>query len=122
MHKRATIECTAHSTFGRTWCTYHWVGPKTGAVEINRHVFRRDGRHMPWPLREVDYDVLMQRGTYVRTDVGFGLPALATAGRVAAHRLLGGIKARLIITAMVWGIGYVPEYEAPDWRHLKGRR
>lgn len=117
MDNLARIVCTQHQLpLGKHYITYEWEGKKHWPVIISdRYLNIYD---LPWPLELIDRDwVSSYTGVYMRTDTKFPFWWF-TKIRVSIGKLIRPIYYRLILTAMVWGLAYVPNYEAPSWKHL----
>lgn len=78
---------------------------------------------LPWKLRRLPildwYDNF--NPVFVRSD-GWLLPlALLNDFRIRLLKLRTWFVVRLIMTAMVWGLAYIPSGDIPSWRHI-GKR
>lgn len=107
---------------GRYHLEFEWVGSPYWPIRINWQIFESDDfKQLPWPIKEIE-NADEWRGTiiktFLRTDVPWHLSWLEWKLRRGLRRLFGLIYERLIISAMVWGLAYVPEGEAPSWKHL----
>ena len=76
----------------------------------------------PFPLRLVEEQGASDFAVYVRTDVGIPLYGQLFRLRTIAVRTARNIKSRLIYTAAVWGLAYIPFGETPQWSHLGKKR
>ena len=120
---------------GRGTIQAEWKGNPRGQVRISIPLLRRLIRIpieseadlperlsiFPWPLRLVsrEIDLPWNAAYYVRDDQGVWL-YWAVRSRVC--KVWWWFKPRLIYTAVVWGLAYVPAGEAPSWKHLGRRR
>ena len=120
MSEYAEIIITDHDLgMGRYYQTYAWCGKPTDLIMINDRY--KDGiKNLPWPLRLIDRTCDM--GIYVRKDAFLGIYQLWVRLMVFARRITGKTYYRLIMTAMVWGLAYIPEAEIPHWKHLGKKR
>jgi hypothetical protein len=119
----ARIEANYHGVLrGRGYYTYDWVGPKTAPALIASWLDSAWFELLPWPVREIECDTLIPSKCVVRTDVGGGLPALWMEWRIKTHRLRVMLKARVIITLMVWGLAWVDEAVEPRWSDIGKKR
>jgi len=122
--------------FGRHEVLSQWEGPTHLPVFISgmegMDVIEADGTgrgrfkhrltHYPWPLRLVEERPLQRGALYVRVDGANVFAWLYYWLRARAFRPYQWFKVRLILTAMVWGIGWVKEGEIAEWVCLKRKR
>lgn len=122
MDNLAHIICHQHQLpLGRYYTTYEWEGKKHWPIFIDDRFLGIYGvpriEHLPWPLELVDRrgDVLIS--VYMRKDTT--IPYwLLTKIKYKIKKFFYPVYCRLILTAMVWGLAYVPDYEVPSWKHL----
>jgi hypothetical protein len=108
MDKYAEIKETRHLLpTDRYYSTYEWVGRPWLPVLINC----LDIKLLPWKLKLVREDYLMMAGIYVRTDKLYWLTGMA----ICIKNIWNGLEARIVMTAFVWGLAYVPPYVVPNW-------
>jgi len=122
MNEYAQIIGTRHSLpFGRHYVTYEWLGKPTMPVQIAFGYEDEILGHLPWSLKEVQKDYCHLTTIYVRKDGALAIMAAFTAAKYWLRCRFIKIYHRLIITAMVWGLAYVPEAEVPSWKDI-GRK
>ena len=102
--------------------TYEWQGDRRWPVWVSDIVLETTRfEDLPWPLKKIERDPSRRAWLCVRTDVG-PLPYLYHRLRAAIRDAISPVYYRLILTAHVWGLAYVPQWEAPSWRHLGRKR
>jgi len=114
----ARIEITHNLLpLGRTFVSFEWKGSPWLPVLID---WRNTDylKEMPWRLKKIGSDVSWPADVYVRTDRLYWL----TGVRVYTERLYRSIRARIVMTAYVWDLAYVPEAVSPAWAHLFKKR
>lgn len=116
VHERWT-HGDGNAVAARKYRTYEWYGPRWGLAWVDERVLD-ELQALHWPIRVIGLDWRQARYLVARTDGACLITAWWHDLRMRARNLLALVKARLIITAMVWGLGYVPEGEIPSWRHL----
>jgi hypothetical protein len=110
---------------GRHYLSYEWKGKPTQLVRISRKAIdfgELDIDKIPWPLAQVDEDYQWGITYYARKDAWFGLYRWLVVFRYFLRRKVELIYYRLLLTAMVWGLAWIPQSEIPTWRHLGRRR
>lgn len=122
MNEHPFLEITEHELpFGKSYRTYHWPAKPWQAVLIGDRAI--EYRHeMPWKLVEVERYPEWRGSLYVRSDGFLLVTRCLMAVKIKVKKLLELVYYRLILTAMVWGLAYVPDFEAPSWRHLGKQR
>jgi hypothetical protein len=136
--KYATIIATWHQLpLGRRHVTYKWEGDANLPVIIDRQTLRfelnqsvdefpKEINFLPWPLKLIDDDDeaywCYDGALYSRTDGLNKLLWLYYWWRTRARRYWHPFKYRLLLTLMVWGAAYIPEFERPSWRHIGRKR
>ena len=119
----AMIEITRHELpLGRHYLTYKWIGKPWQPVWITELFVDQQLSDFPWKLIEVDRDYSKRAGLYVRADGFWVVTRWMTSLKIGIQKLLGLTYYRLIITAMVWALAYVPQGDIPSWRHLGKKR
>ena len=97
-----------------------WVGHHSLILQVNRSLKIDDEilRLLPFELEECEgeYDPLCPFRYYIRKDRHYWL---------AYHRFMGDwarvlsawqwVKSRIIMTLIVWGIGWIEQYQMVDW-------
>jgi len=107
--------------FGR-YCTFKWVGPRTGTALINIRWYKEYKDSLPWPVTIISHDFRKNSYEVARVD---GLLKLSTVHHIAVSFLkekTALIRSRIFLTAMVWGLAHVPDGVVPCWRHLFRRK
>jgi hypothetical protein len=117
MNDYAYVEVTRHEVpHGRSYNTYKWIGARGGKVIITSWSLDYDMSALPWPTKVIDYDLMRDVYTLIRTDVHFWW---LTWLRHKAGDALKWFSARLLATAQVWRlIDYVPG-RMHSWHDLK---
>jgi hypothetical protein len=109
MDKYAEIKETRHLLpMDRYYSTYEWIGSPWWPVRIEHYW---DVKQFPWKLKLAKEDFLMMRGIYVRTDKLYWLTGIA----ICIRDIWAGLEVRIVMTAFVWGLAYVPPYAVPNW-------
>lgn len=126
VENRAHIICHQHQLpLGKYYTTYEWEGKKNWPIFIDDRFLGIYGvpriKTFPWPLKLVDRQGDMLISVYMRTDTTFPHWWI-TKLRISIGKFIHPIYCRLILTAMVWGLAYVPDYEVPSWKHLGKRK
>lgn len=119
MSNYAHITVTRHELpLNRFYETYSWEGKKHWEVVLPFYFYtRHDINKFPWPLEVVDYHSDWLDIVCMRKDTA--IPYwLFTKIKYKTKKLVYPVYHRIILTAMVWGLAYVPDYEIPSWRHL----
>lgn len=105
-----------------------WLGdPSLPLIYDTRkmELFEREGL-IPWNLEKQqnsELDGYAMFGTYYRTDAGMSYIYYRFQSDVLWFvNKLKWIGSALIMTAMVWGLAYVPMGEYPTWQHLGRKR
>lgn len=104
---------------GRVYRTYEWRGSPSARVRLDPRVI--NFKFLPWRLHRVPgtFDPSRYAAEYIRMDAPFGAAAWTiTAGFVWIRQAVSWFTSRMVLTAMVWGIGWVPEGEMPSAKHL----
>jgi hypothetical protein len=111
---------------GRYLVTVKWEGNPCLPIVVDPRFSSREFEiaQQSWPLVKIGQtrDWMKPCDVYARTDVGLGIPARYHRLRYWLRRKTGPLKARIVMTAMIWGLAYVPEGEIITWSHLGKRR
>lgn len=117
MRDRAYIQVTTHELpRNRSYRTYSWIGDPRAEIIIDT----RDCplSELPWRLVKIEDKPECDGGLYVRADGWLFLNAYATKAVEITHRLYRGLRARIVLTCHIWGIGYTEHYEEPVFANL----
>ncbi len=110
---------------GRVSFSYEWDGEPNWPIRISGYYLDEHPLEtLPWPLMKVEDGErwLDDAAIYMRKDGRWAIYAWFTKARYSIKKFLHPIYYRLIITAMVWGLAYVPEATVPSWRNLGRKR
>jgi len=108
--------------FGRRYETYEWDGKPWWPVEISK-IYENELDNIPWPLKKIGESSWMsETGIYIRKDGALAIWAFLVDMKIRVSWFIQWFYVRLIMTAMVWGLAYVPVSEIPSWRHLGKRK
>ena len=125
-YPEVTAKIIVHSheiALGRSYLTFEWDGPAWGVISISGELLCEiELKYLPWELVKVDYRAATDSHYYARADVARGLWAKFVLECNFVRSALSEFKARLIMTAHVWGLAYVPENCYPDWEHIGKKR
>lgn len=120
---KAEIIVTRHDVFNDLcYQTFEWKGPKTATALINRRLFERYKQQLPWKLNIIEENYLMNSFVVARADKILSINAAFHRIKAFIKRTTTNTKMRIIITAMIWNLGYVPDNEIPSWMHIGKRR
>lgn len=110
--------------WGRKEVYFDWVGPRSGLAEINITKYERYYKNMPFKLKIIDKWALFNKCAYVvaLVEKQYWFSAIFHVISAAVYHFKVFIKTRMILTAMIWGIAYVPDYEIPSWKHMFKKR
>ncbi len=125
MNEAQVIITTNELPLGRVSYSFQWEGEPNWPISISRYFLDEFPLEtMPWPLMKVreGESILDDYAIYMRKDGHWAIYAWFTKARYSIKRFLQPIYCRLIITAMVWGLAYVPEATVPSWRNLGRKR
>ncbi|EKU96679.1 hypothetical protein Lepto7375DRAFT_0547 [Leptolyngbya sp. PCC 7375] len=106
--------------YGNVLQSYEWVGPASEPVEIDYRVCQLLD-DLPWRLIELKQRSLWRFGVrvFVREDTGCWIAYHWLVNHwMIHHNAFLVFQQRLILTFHLWGIGYTPPHEIPQWKNL----
>jgi hypothetical protein len=117
----AEILATRHQTEvfpQHSWATFEWEGSKYEPAWIDLRVFNCNKEEFPWPLAVIETIDWDRSALVMRKDVGWNLWwRLVKAKKILGHKFIG-IKAKIVLTAMVWGLANWPEGTVVSWKYM----
>lgn len=101
---------------------YEWVGPRWGLAWVCGR-YLDDLHALPWPVQVIGFDWRRDRYLVARKDGACRLTAWWHDWRLKWRNRVAKTKARLVLTAAVWGLADVDDWGRTQWRPLfRGRR
>jgi hypothetical protein len=123
----AEIKTTRHDNplGGEPTFSFEWVGSSHAPVRITDYFkpFLNDS-NFPFKLEAIDRNFSNGVTLYRRTNVPINLRLIQFLEfRWLKHcKAFDGLQARIILALHVWGLAYVPDWEAPSWSCVGRRR
>jgi hypothetical protein len=115
----ADIIITRHNIYHNYhYYTFKWEGKKTATTLIDRESYELFKNQFPWKLKVIEFNLMANSYVVARKDNVLCINAICHWIKAYAKRITIKTKCRIIITAMIWNLAYVPDGEIPEWKHI----